>query len=147
MDSKRQQIIDKVLDRMRLISKAGGYETDFGLTAQDWVTDYDKKDFPAMSVCDLIEENDLIGKQPDAPRQTNKLPIQIRLFAETARELRKGIADVNKAIKIDSRWDKLAMHTLPRESGIIVSEDTFEIAGAAVNIEIVYLTDAFDSYQ
>lgn len=151
MDSKREKIIAKVLERMTLIKVADGYETDFGLNVHDWEVNFNKQDFPALSVCDLFEENELLNRQPTASRQMNALPIQIRLFAETVAELRKGITDVNKAIKIDSRWafleEPLALHTLPKGSGIIVSEDTFEIAGAAVNIEIVYMTNVFDSYQ
>lgn len=147
MDPKRQQIITKIVERMQTITVANGYETGAGANVGDWETNWDDEQLPAISVCDLIEEIELVGNQPTAERQTNRLPVQLRLFAKSAAELRKGIADVFKAIKTDTRWSGLAMQTMPKRAGMVLAEDSFELGGAAVEIEIGYMTDAFDSYQ
>jgi hypothetical protein len=149
-DSKRQQIIDKVLERMITIRTANGYQTNLGLAVRDWETNWDEKELPALSVCDLDEKSLMPNESADAPRQIRQLPVGLKIFTQSdtpAREIRKLIADVEKAIKVDLRWTSLAMHTVPQRSGMVVSEEAFEIAGAAVEIEIVYMTDTFDSYN
>lgn len=149
MNSKRQQIIDKIIARMQLIQTSGGYETDLGNNVRDWETNWDESELPALSVCDLIDVHTPANNEPSATTQRNALPVVLKISVKSATrapEVRRMIADVNKAIAIDKTWNGLAIWTLPKRSGMDVPEDDFLIAGGAVEIEITYLTDTFDSY-
>jgi hypothetical protein len=148
-DSKRQQIINKIIARMQLILTTNGYETNLGANVNDWETNYDDSGLPALSVCDLIENETLAHNEPSATRQKNVLPVQLRIFVKSgtrASELRKMFADINKAIAVDSTWDGLAMWTIPIRAGMVIPETDFVIGGGAREIEIHYLTNTFDSY-
>lgn len=148
-DSKRQQIIDAIIVRMQLIQIANGYETDLGSNVQDWETNYDDSELPALSVCDAVEIHTLVNNQPDAVQQKNVLPVQLRIFVKAdtrAEELRKMFADLNKAIAVDAAWGNLAMWTIPVKTGMVIPETDFVIGGGAMEIEIHYLTNTFDSY-
>lgn len=150
MDPKRQKIVDAVIARMQLIKVAAGYQTNLGLSVEDWRVDYDDEELEngALSVCDLVDTSTLAHNQPDASHQTNVLPVQFRIFtksSEPASTLRKMIADVYKAIRVDTRWNNLAMWTMPKQSGMVVKPDEFKLGGAAVEIEITYLTETFNA--
>lgn len=150
MDAKRQRIVDSIIARMQLITVAGGYKTNLGNTVEDWRVDYDESELEtgALSVCDLVENSTLAHDQPTADLQRNVLPVQLRIFTkatERASELRKMIADVNQAIRVDTRWGGLALWTLPKQSGMVIKPDEFKLGGAAVEIEITYLTETFNA--
>lgn len=147
-DTLRQQIIAAVVARMQTIRVAAGYLTDVGARVGDWETSWEQKDLPALSVCDLVEENE--KKNREAVQVTRKLPVVIRIFTsgrEPADELRKMIADVEKAIGADVYWGALARGgTWPKRSGMLVPDDSFEIAGAAVEVVIEYYTKPFNAF-
>jgi hypothetical protein len=151
--SKRQNIIDLVVARMRTILISNDYETDLGENVADWETNWDDSQMPAVSVCDLINKRTPVGGNPVTPTGQCALPIQLRIFTKSdARpaDLRKMISDVIKAIGTDQFWadedgKKLAMYTLVTDDGIRLIEDSFEIGGAAVEIEIAYLVGSFES--
>jgi hypothetical protein len=148
MSSKRQQIIDAIIARMQGISIANGYGSDLGASVHDFETNFDDEDLPALSICDTVTENSLINDQPTATNQIDKMPVQLRIFCKSgtrAAQLRTMISDVNRAIKIDPRWENLAMFSLPKRSGIILSEEAFQIGGAAVEIEIHIFNTNFGS--
>jgi hypothetical protein len=149
-ETVRQKIIDAVIARMQLIKVASGYETDLGNNVVDWDTNFDDTELPALSVCDLIET---VEMTIESKFQKQTLPIQLRIFSKEnrAKELRKMIADIYKAIKIDSRWKDanigLVYGTVIKQAGIIIREDEFKIGGGAVEIEITYNTKAFDAFD
>jgi hypothetical protein len=132
-ETVRQKIIDAVIARMQLIKTAAGYQTDLGNNVVDWDTNFDDTELPALSVCDLIET---VEMTIESKFQKQTLPIQLRIFSKEnrAKELRKMIADIYKAIKI-------------KQAGIIIREDEFKIGGGAVEIEITYNTKAFDAFD
>lgn len=156
-DSIRQKLISAMVARMQTILTTNGYETNLGNHVADWQTNWDESELPALSVCDLVAEED--GDEDGDPfaqgaLTMHTLPVQFRIFTNSntpATELRKMIADVKKAIKTDWRWTvagkKLALKTIPKRSGLIVSEQNFEVAGAAVEVEVLYLTKLFDEYE
>lgn len=151
--SKRQRIFDLVIERMEAISTANGYETDLGTSVEDWQTNWDDEQLPALSVCDLVAEIGFVNSETEAPTQFVKLPIQFRIFAKSdtlPADLRKMCADVIRAVGADPKWEdedgkKLALWTRVTASGIRLQEDQFEIGGAAVEIEIGYLVTSFES--
>lgn len=153
MDSKRQKIVAAVIDRMKEISTGAGYQTDIGATVADWETDFDESDLPAIVVMDTVADVELVGGQPPASNQIYRLPVLIRVFlrsTDSAREARRMLADINRAVGVDRFWTsegvQLAMWTRPLKEGIVPAEN-FEINGAAVELEIAYITESFNSYQ
>lgn len=151
--SKRQDIIDLVIARMQTILSSGDYETNLGQNVEDWQTNWDDDELPALSVCDLVDGINFVNEQPTAALQQHALPLQLRIFAKSdtrPADLRKMIADVVKAIGTDQFWTngggaQLALWTKVTSAGIRLNEDSFEIGGAAVEIEIGYFTNSFES--
>lgn len=148
MDTKRQRIVDAVVERVREIRVAAGYQTDLGERVEDWVTSWDDAELPAASVCDLPEESEKANK--DAKRATHKIPVHVRIFVgknERPATLRKMIGDVLAAVKKDPRWGGLALDTWPKTDGFVIPEDSFVIAGGAVEFVVEYATDTFDPFK
>jgi hypothetical protein len=150
-ESKRQKIVSAVVARMEGISVADGYETDLGETVRDWKVNYQEDELPALSVCDTVADIDFVNGNIDAPSQQHRLPVLLRVFCKSdtpAEELRKMVSDVIKAVGGDPGWTvdgkRLAMFTRVTKAGIIVPNESFEIAGAAVEIEITYLAGRFE---
>jgi hypothetical protein len=147
-DTKRQKIVSAVVARLQEIRVEAGYQTDVGARVEDWRTNWDESELPAISVCDLPEQSEKGEK--DAKKTTHDLPVHVRIFVRTntpAAELRKMIGDVQQAVKKDLRWGKLALDTMPKQSGFVIPEDSFVIAGGAVEFIVQYMTDTFDPFQ
>ena len=145
-DTLRQKLVDKVVARMQTIRTANGYETNLGDNVEEWLTHRQGDEGTALGVCDLNNDPELGDKQ--AGRQTNTLKIQLRIFgAQSPAELRRMIGDCMKAVKKDLRWSGLALWTLPGQDGFIIPNDSFEVAGAAVEFAIEYLSNTFDAYE
>lgn len=150
-ESKRQKIINLVIARMQTILISNGFATDLGETVEDWRVNWDDDELPALSVCDTTSEEEWFNNQPTATKQFNQMPVLLRIFCKSdtrAADLRVMIADMKKAIKADVFWNDgtidLAVWTKPKTSGIIVPDESFEIAGAMVEIEIGYFTNIFE---
>lgn len=162
--TKRQQIVDAMLSRTRTISVANGYTFDYK-TIADWRTDYNEKELPAISVCDLPSKARATNPNGDDYTKWD-MPVQWRIFVnqDTRPEvLRAMIGDVNKMIRTDPRWSidrvigvppvertrsvGLAMLSEPMEEGFIIPDENFVIAGAAVQINVVYRTQTFNAYD
>lgn len=148
MLTKRQKIVDKVVERMREIRVAAGYQTNLGERVEDWQTNWDDADLPAVSVCDLPAESDKANR--DDRKSTHRLPVHVRIFVgrnERPATLRLMIGDIVAAVKKDLRWGGLAFDTWPKQDGFVVPENSFEVAGGAVEFVVEYATDTFDPYQ
>lgn len=155
-DSKRQKIVDAIKTRMAAILTAGGYETNLGQNVFEWETHMQEEDIPAagaLSVCDLPAAAAPTDGRSN-PRETIWLmPVHIRIFLPknrlNAANVRKGVKDVNRAIRQDDRWKVanvgLAMISRPQSEGPVIPEDTFQIAGGFVQFEVQYLTAKFNS--
>lgn len=159
-DSKRQRIVDAIKTRMATILTTGGYETNLGQNVREWESWIQQEDIPSagvLSVCDLPA----VAASPEQARSERVvtgvtmwlMPVQFRIFLKRDNavhaNLRKAIKDVNRAIRQDRRWTVtnvgLAAATRPLREGPLLNEDTFEIAGAVVEVEVKFLTKEFDS--
>jgi hypothetical protein len=146
--TKRQAIIDTIVDRMEGIKISNGFETNLGNKVEDWQVNWDESDLPALSVCDLTEETD--DSQFGEHVYLHRLPVQLRIFTASdtrAPDVRLMIADVLQALRDDLKFGGLALATELKRSGFILPNDAFQIAGAAVEIEIEYITERFNSYE
>jgi hypothetical protein len=147
-DTKRQQLVSAIIARMVTIRISNGYETDLGLLVEDWPRRYQADELPALSVCDLTSEDE--QDDPEAAHTIHRMPVQLRIHVKDgtpAALLRKMMADVEKAISVDRLWGYLALSTKPKRSGLIVPNDNNEVAGAAVEVEVAYITQTFNAYQ
>lgn len=140
MSSKRQEIVDAIIERLKTVAAVEE-------RVEDWRTDWDDDELPAMSVCDLIAAGSSARNQG---LQHRTLPVQIRIFAKTPAELRQLISDALAALKTDLYFkdaDDRARVTETRltKEGMVVPADAFELGGAAVEIEIDYFTANFSA--
>lgn len=146
--------------RAATILTAGGYATDLGLNVREWESWIQQEDIPAsgiLSICDLPA----VAASSDQARAERVktgitiwlMPVQFRIFlprgSSSHANLRTAIKDVNRMIRQDRYWTVggigLAVATRPQREGPLLDEDTFEIAGAVVEVEIKYMTKEFDS--
>ena len=152
MNTVRQQLISAVVARLGQIRTGdeNDFQTDIGLRVQDWETNFQEDELPALSVCDLVEN---IEMDFESVNQINRLPLLIRIFDNDKNPvfLRKVIGDIYRAIGLDRRFIVngvgLARGTIIKSAGIILKQDEFEIGGAAVEIEIAYYTKAFNAFD
>ena len=161
-DSKRQRIVDAMKTRMATILTAGGYATNLGANVREWETHIQQDDIPAagiISVCDMPA----VAASPEQARSERivtgvtiwLMPVQFRIFlirnTSVHANLRTAIKDVNRAIRQDRRWTVsnvgLAAATRPLREGPLVDEETFEVAGAVIEVEVKYLTKEFNSEE
>lgn len=155
-DSKRQKIVDAIVARMATILTANGYDTDLGTLVEDWRIHWQDEDLGstgAISVCDLPAEAAPTEGRANPQNTIWLMPVQIRFqFRRTdtiAELVRKGIRDINAAIRTDDRWTVsnvgLAMITRPSKEGPLIPEDSFEIVGGVVEFEVQYITQKFNA--
>ncbi len=161
-DSKRQRIVDAIKTRMATILIANGYATNLGQNVREWESWIQQEDIPVagvLSVCDMPST----AAAPEQQRSERvitgvtiwMMPVQFRVFllrnASTHANIRTAIKDINRAIRQDRRWTVsgigLAAATRPQREGPLIDEDTFEVAGAVVEVEVKFLTKEFDSEE
>lgn len=154
-DSKRQKIVDAIVTRMQTILVAGGFETNLGLNVHDWQVNFQAEELDpngALSVCDLPAEAAPTEGRSD-PRETIwQMPVQIRFFFKkgtTPANVRKGIKDVQQAVRVDDRFIVSGIGTVmisrPMREGFLIPDDTFEIVGGIVEFEAQFITAKFNA--
>lgn len=154
-DSKRQRIIDAVKARMQTVLIANGYATDIGQKVFDWRVDFQGEeadaDLPCISVCDMVAEA-APRNGPDPQSTTWLMPIQLRVYAkrgDTPSVMRSYLKDLQRAVRQDDRWKSasvgLAMNTYPLREGPLIPDDSFEIVGGILEIELQVYNKKFDA--
>lgn len=151
-DSKRQRLVAAIVARMQTILTVNGYATNIGRTVEDWRTNWQQDELPAISVSDLTAEA-VVPEGSNPQRTVWLMPVQIRVYAEKdetgAANIREMIKDINRAIRQDDRWKVsgvgLAMITRPLRDGFIIPDESFEVIGGVVEIEIQFFTAKFDA--
>lgn len=146
-DTIRQQLIDSVDVRFKLIKVANGYNTDLGNSVYHWkAVSYEEADLPLIEYRDLTNESS-IGPNPT---HDHRLNIEAEIVASagntTAAQIRKMIADAKKAIGTDLRWSGLAITTEPINDSMVIEQNEKIIGGAKINFAIIYRTVAWDEY-
>lgn len=159
-DSKRQRIVNAIKTDAASILVANGYATNLGQNVREWESWIQQEDIPdagILSICDLPA----VAATPEQQRAERVItgvtiwlmPVQFRIFLPRGEalhaNLRTAIKDVNRMIRQNRRWTVngvgLAAATRPQREGPLLSEETFEVAGAVVEVEVKYLTKEFDS--
>jgi len=160
--TKRQQIVNELKLRLATIQIANGYQTDIGLNGgnpiDDWPTQYQEEELEEATRLGVFEITQ--RKPQDQPRQKgvmNTMSCQVRIFHKrgtTPAELRTMIGDVEQALIQD--WESgdedptlggVVVDMVSDEVGFIVPPDTFQIDGAAVAFDVLFLTNPFSAYE
>jgi hypothetical protein len=141
-DSIRQQLIDKIDARFKTITTANGYKTNIGSHVYDWLgRELDDSELDALIYRDVLSEIE-VGTIHEYSNQLRlEIEVKTKLASSTAKQVRKMIEDVYKAIGVDDRWSGLAIDTQP-VSEMIDLQQYEEIMGSAmIVVAIEYDTD------
>lgn len=152
-DSVEQKIISAIVTRMQTINGTGLFLTSVGTRTEDSRPNWDQTDLPAISVF----QGNVTSEEADdeGAKVARTLPVLIKVFFERdnvagtdAAYARKVIADVMRAIRSDDKWivsgTPLAIYTAEKSHLIEYAEQTFEVTGIQVEIEILYRASRFN---
>ena len=144
-DTIRQRIVDAIDTRFKAIKKTGGYATDIGNHVFWWKeSTLQVSDLPGMNCRDKSPEKELGCGVED-----NILPIEIEAGVSgstTPAELRKIVADINKAIGVDETWGDLAQTTDLKEDSISLTQNENKVGLVTLTMTIEYTLVRFDDY-
>jgi len=142
-DTIRQQIITNIDTRLKTILTTGGYATNLGSHVFWWKEPpFQATDLPAINCKDRVEEINDELKTFEADGYA--LAIGLELFFEgssSIAELRKGIADIVKAVRTDETWTNLAIRS-EIGNGEIQSVQLENIEAAVLMPLIIYYRTA-----
>lgn len=154
-DSLRQRIVAAIVDRMKLINGDGDYTTNIESRSYDSPPNIDQEsgEIPCIGVYD--------HRTPAEPTSTGRnlgvihaMPVSIRGWVErgsTAADARNMLKDMQRAIRVDEKWTvadvQLAMQTRQTADDIIRVENTFEIDGCVLEIEVQFITGKFNAEE
>ncbi|MDQ1610335.1 MAG: hypothetical protein QOG00_266 [Pyrinomonadaceae bacterium] len=146
MSNMRQEIVKKVLARMRLIRTENDYVTEIGASVHEHRTEaLQEHELPALIVRDGTDEITYREKQSGAHHHS--LPFTIDVVCQetdvNAEVARKALADVMKAIGVDPRWGGVAKQSLPKSASVITDKEGNWLGGARVEFTVEYQTAAW----
>lgn len=138
-DSVRQRIISSMDNRFKTILVANGYQTDIGEHVFWWKkTPLAQIDLPGMNCRDRRQT-----KSFGAGIYDNSLTVEIEagvLGRAAPEDLRKILADIEKAIAVDETWGQLAGTTEIGDDEMNLEEDEQRVAGARMILTVEYTT-------
>ncbi len=139
----RQQIVDELINRFSQISIANGYNTDIKKVKEWDIGNFDTEDLPAI----IIRDQSSTDIQLTNIEHQHILRISIIALVKSSTavaDIRKFLQDIYKAISIDDTWSGLAEYTKPSGNQIIVQYEDVKAAGVEINIEVSYVTNAWE---
>jgi hypothetical protein len=150
-DSIRQRIAAALDARLKGILVASGYETNLGRNVFAWrVPDLQEAELPAAiwRDTDCDDSSATIGTI-GFHLHSLKMEIDLREAdgTSTPASIRALIADLQKAIGVDTTWGGLAIRTNPLSSAIVVDQEEKIIGGANVTFTIDFYTRKWDPYN
>jgi hypothetical protein len=137
---KRQAIIDFLDANLKQISVSNGFNTDAGKNVFDW------RSYPITSAeIPAIVYNDNLAKiEKEGPIGFFRwvLRVQIAFYGNSAKEVRNGIADILKVIKIcdSSKFGGQAVDVslAVDSSEMVIERHNTESGASLVAVEIIY---------
>ena len=140
-DSIRQQIMDKVDARLKLIKTTGGYKTNIGSHVFDWLTrDLADSDLDALIYRDKANSISAGTQKLFENRVSVEIEVKSKSASTTAKQVRMMIEDVYKAIGTDETWGGLAQKTNVSGDSIEIEQGEKVVGSGTINIEIEYRT-------
>lgn len=144
MGLKRQEIVDAIKTRMRLINGVGNYY----LNCSDNVyvqrsAPFEDSELPGINIMDGDESpnQELLAGSTNVWYRSLNVEIRLVTNGELSDEdVRKGIADIQRAIGTDLTWGGFAIDTTWLGTVTEKSQEEQKITSATVSIMILYLT-------
>ena len=142
-DTIRQQIIDAIDARFKGILISGGYGTDLGSNVFAWRRSaLEESELDALTYRDAVEGTiDSAGEIEE-----KNLIINIEIFSTSPAQLRKCLADLEKAVNVDFSWGNLAILTSLKTNEMEVEQKDQVFAASGIAMEVDYLTVRGDPY-
>jgi len=144
----RQDLVDWVLERLRDIKVANGYNTNVGLNVHEWRSaPFSVDELPALNVRDIYDEVSY-GEQ-GARHSLHKLFISIQYLDygdDLPRRARAALADIEKAL---STWrtQKRIVRIEPVTCGrFVLDQGGYSISGVLYETIFVYQTKMLEPY-
>lgn len=146
-ESIRQQIVTAILARMSTITTANNYETDIGNSVHEFrQTDFQESELPAMDVRDVSES---VEKRGGNDIFSLSIEIEAKTLGSTSgTQARDIIADISKAVGVDSSFGNLAQDTLAIRNDILSSDkNNRQISSILMAFEVRYITKSNAPYN
>lgn len=151
----RQKIVNSIVEALRGITQANGFETNAGEKVDDFQLNWQEDELPAISVCDISCEPAPSEQASIEEKDCLMLQVKIRAMvgSETrAPECRKIIGDILTVVRDNPRWTDSDGTQLTKQNyyvsdEFILNEEAFQIAAAEVTIGVLFWTERFDPYE
>lgn len=147
-NSVRQRIVDAIEARFKPITVANGYKTNLGFNITvHRTTTVQEAECPTGDIRDVGEDTTVKGGEH---HYALHMEFEIKFKgADAAGEIRKGIADVTKAIGINrgTTWGDLALDTAPvSNESLELDQKDRKFSSAVLSFDVLYLTEAWKPY-
>ena len=147
--SKRQAICTAIDTRLKTITIVNGYETNLGNNVYEfWDIALEESELPAVIWKDGNESSTLLVTNMQDRTLTIELVLQTT-GVNAPSDLRKMIADIEKAMNIDDTWNNLVIN-----SSVLDIKDVFEIeyqerriGACRAAFTVTYRTGYLNSYS
>lgn len=146
LTSIRQQILTAIKTRLQTITVANGYETDIGSNVNVWhTTDFQETELPAIDLRDPAEEVETRGGNHIC---TLSIEIEAKVSGTTSDvSMRDIIADIIKAVGIDSTFSGLVQDTRPvSNESFGFNQNSKKVASITMKFESRYIIKKFSPY-
>jgi hypothetical protein len=139
--SRRQQILEAVVTRLKTITTNNGYLLQIGTKVFDWkLNPLLPADLPAIEVRDREAPMELINLAGGMSHQLNMDIIIIASGITAAATARKGLEDIVKALQVDRTFGGLVQVYLPKSTSIEMQQDEQLLAAGQFTCELQYYT-------
>lgn len=139
----RQQIVDELINRFSQISVVNGYNTDVKKVKEWDIGNFDEEDLPAI----IIRDQNSTDIELTNIEHQHILRVSITGLVKSSTavsDIRKLQQDIYKAIAVDTTWNGLAEYTKPSGSQIVAQYQDVKASGIEIDIEISYITKAWE---
>jgi hypothetical protein len=156
--SIRQQILDKVGDRLKTINGMNGYKTNFRENVYEYAPQgVDAEAIPCIvyrdALCDTSNYNTNNTVPIDIHQHRMIIEVEAKLSGDAAMpDARQSIADIWKAVGVESggaapgNWGGFALRTDPIGDAIATNIQDQQYVSIIVKFLIIFRTAAWDAY-
>ncbi len=146
-DSIRIQIIGKINVRFKTILISGGYATNLGANV-NWWRDLENNPFQASELPGINLKDDVVNTEPHSTATMyHVMPIKIDIATISPEEMRKALADIEKAMHIDRTWGNIASHTDLLSDESVVEQKENKYFRTSIIMEVQYFTTIGNPYS
>ncbi len=135
-DSIRQRIITAIDTRLKGILIAGGYQTNLGSHVFAWRAE----PLQESELDGLIYRDATESKVEGCGVDEMTLPVEVEIDSTSPEQIRKCLADLEKAIQVDRTWGQLAIHTKLETSAMGVEKKEKVFVASKILMAVEYQT-------